>query len=245
MLFKLDGGIEHVLIDEAQDTAPEQWDIVRALTEEFFSGAGPSAPRRPARPRTVFAVGDEKQSIYSFQGARPERLLRGRGRYRPLVDGGRCAVPGVTLATSFRSTEEVLAFVDAAVRRGPSAPAPWSATGRRHPPPHRLRGASAAASTCGRCSRTAAEDRDAWNDPVDQEPPAAARKTPGPRTWPARSGVRSTSGDRGSRLATSRDHRARPRYGDFLVLVRRRDATFEEIIRALKRRACPSPAPTG
>ena len=75
VLFKLDGGIEHVLVDEAQDTAPDQWAIFKALTEEFFSGEG--AARRgdsPRIPRTVFAVGDEKQSIYSFQGARPERL---------------------------------------------------------------------------------------------------------------------------------------------------------------------------
>ena len=63
VLYKLDGGVEHVLIDEAQDTAPDQWDIVEALTGEFYSGAKPG--------RTVFAVGDEKQSIYSFQGARP------------------------------------------------------------------------------------------------------------------------------------------------------------------------------
>ena len=73
VLYKLDGGIDHVLIDEAQDTAPEQWDIVRALTAEFFAGGGLRDPLAP--PRTVFAVGDEKQSIYSFQGARPERLL--------------------------------------------------------------------------------------------------------------------------------------------------------------------------
>src|SRR5699024_2205381 len=38
VLFKLDGGPDHILIDEAQDTSPEQWEIVRALTEEFFAG---------------------------------------------------------------------------------------------------------------------------------------------------------------------------------------------------------------
>jgi ATP-dependent helicase/nuclease subunit A len=66
VLYKLDGGIDHVMIDEAQDTNPEQWEVVRALTEEFFAGEG-------AREgvRTLFVVGDAKQSIYSFQRADP------------------------------------------------------------------------------------------------------------------------------------------------------------------------------
>ncbi|HWX90668.1 MAG TPA: UvrD-helicase domain-containing protein, partial [Rhizomicrobium sp.] len=61
VLYKLDGGIDHLLIDEAQDTSPEQWEIVRKLTEEFFAGAG----RDRAQVRTIFVVGDEKQSIFS------------------------------------------------------------------------------------------------------------------------------------------------------------------------------------
>ena len=64
VLYKLDGGLDHLLLDEVQDTAPQQWRIAHALTEEFFAGAGSRD-----RTRTVFAVGDRKQSIYSFQGA--------------------------------------------------------------------------------------------------------------------------------------------------------------------------------
>jgi ATP-dependent helicase/nuclease subunit A len=67
VLYKLDGGIDHVLIDEAQDTSPEQWEIIQKLTEEFFAGKG----RERDQTRTIFAVGDEKQSIFSFQGADP------------------------------------------------------------------------------------------------------------------------------------------------------------------------------
>ena len=69
VLHKLDARLDHLLIDEAQDTSPEQWLILSALTEEFFAGEG-------ARTgcRTVFAVGDEKQSIFSFQGAAPEKF---------------------------------------------------------------------------------------------------------------------------------------------------------------------------
>ena len=67
VLFRLDGGIDHILVDEAQDTAPRQWDIVERLAEDF--AAGDSA--RPDVQRTIFVVGDKKQSIYSFQGADP------------------------------------------------------------------------------------------------------------------------------------------------------------------------------
>ena len=67
VLFRLDGGIDHILVDEAQDTSPVQWDVIRKLTEEFTSGLG----ARAEDIRTLFVVGDVKQSIYSFQGADP------------------------------------------------------------------------------------------------------------------------------------------------------------------------------
>jgi ATP-dependent helicase/nuclease subunit A len=105
--YKLDQGIDHILVDEAQDTSPAQWEIIRSLTEEFFSGAG-------ARmlDRTIFAVGDEKQSIYSFQGARPERFATERREaQRRAETGGRDFEP-VSLHVSFRSTEDVLTAVD-------------------------------------------------------------------------------------------------------------------------------------
>ena len=70
VLFKLDGGLDHILIDEAQDTNPEQWQIVAALAEEFYAGEGAGD-----RLRTIFAVGDAKQSIYSFQRADPRAFL--------------------------------------------------------------------------------------------------------------------------------------------------------------------------
>ena len=66
VLYKLDGGLDHILVDEAQDTSPVQWQVVRSLAEEFFSGSGAREVTR-----TLFAVGDEKQSIYGFQGAAP------------------------------------------------------------------------------------------------------------------------------------------------------------------------------
>jgi ATP-dependent helicase/nuclease subunit A len=103
VLYKLDGGIDHVLIDEAQDTNPEQWRVIAALTEEFFAGQGASE-----NPRSIFAVGDRKQSIFSFQGAEPEAFLRYEGHYRERAQRFR----SVPLNTSFRSTQAVLEIVD-------------------------------------------------------------------------------------------------------------------------------------
>ena len=112
VLYKLDGGIDHILVDEAQDTAPEQWEIVRALTEEFFSGAGKPTDR--PLERNMFVVGDEKQSIYSFQGARPELLIQEFEFHRDRATGAGLRFERVDLLTSWRSTPQVLAFVDAA-----------------------------------------------------------------------------------------------------------------------------------
>ncbi|MBT8408178.1 MAG: UvrD-helicase domain-containing protein, partial [Alphaproteobacteria bacterium] len=61
VLFRLDGSFDHVLVDEAQDTSPAQWRIIDLLTQDLGSGIGV----RPETRRTVFVVGDKKQSIYS------------------------------------------------------------------------------------------------------------------------------------------------------------------------------------
>jgi ATP-dependent helicase/nuclease subunit A len=108
VLYKLDGGLDHVLIDEAQDTSPEQWAIVTRLTEEFFAGEGVDADARS--PRTIFAVGDEKQSIFSFQGAEPREFEIHRRHFAGRIAQG--AFVDVRLDVSRRSTPEVLRFVD-------------------------------------------------------------------------------------------------------------------------------------
>lgn len=113
VLFKLDGGLDHVLLDEAQDSNPDQWGIVRALTSEFFAGIG----AREA-PRSVFAVGDEKQSIYRFQGADPDGFARERTHYAAAVPDAEQEFRAGTLDVSFRSTAPVLALVDAVFAEG-------------------------------------------------------------------------------------------------------------------------------
>lgn len=107
VLYKLDG-IDHLLIDEAQDTSPEQWAILQALTSEFFVGRGAREVKR-----SVFAVGDPKQSIFSFQGADPAGFVSSRDRYQHLVRSGGETFIAVPLALSYRSTEAVLQAVDA------------------------------------------------------------------------------------------------------------------------------------
>jgi ATP-dependent helicase/nuclease subunit A len=108
VLYKLDGGIDHVLIDEAQDTSPEQWEIVKKLTEEFFSGLG----RERGQVRTIFAVGDEKQSIFSFQGADPGQFDINRRHFAEVIAGAEQQLYEVPLITSRRSAPEILTFVD-------------------------------------------------------------------------------------------------------------------------------------
>ncbi len=107
VLFKLDSGLDHVLLDEAQDSNPNQWGIVKALTAEFFAGTGASEATR-----TIFAVGDRKQSIYAFQGADPRGFDDGRMHFRAAVLASGGVFEDVPLDVSFRSTPAVLALVD-------------------------------------------------------------------------------------------------------------------------------------
>ena len=107
VLYKLDLGIDHILLDEAQDTSPRQWQVITSLVDEFFSGAS----SRPVN-RTVFAVGDEKQSIYSFQGAAPESFAVQKRKYQAQARSSEKEFEDVSLGLSFRSTTDVLGAVD-------------------------------------------------------------------------------------------------------------------------------------
>jgi ATP-dependent helicase/nuclease subunit A len=109
VLFKLDGGLDHILVDEAQDTSPIQWDVIEALATEFFAGTG----ARESAARTLFAVGDEKQSIYGFQGARPELFARLGRTFAKAAQDADLDWRHVPLTLSFRSVAPVLAAVDA------------------------------------------------------------------------------------------------------------------------------------
>ncbi|MBV8836762.1 MAG: UvrD-helicase domain-containing protein, partial [Alphaproteobacteria bacterium] len=96
--YKLDLGIDHVLIDEAQDTSAQQWEIVARLVAEFAVGAG---AREVAR--SIFAVGDEKQSIFSFQGAEPRQFAARRGQFQRLYESAGLEFRRREFKHSFRS----------------------------------------------------------------------------------------------------------------------------------------------
>jgi ATP-dependent helicase/nuclease subunit A len=115
VLFKIDGGIDHILVDEAQDTNPAQWTIIKNLAAEFFAGAG-----RSERLRTLFAVGDEKQSIYSFQGANPVRFGEIGREFRQRANALTLVWHDVPLTLSFRSTRAVLEAVDRIFAKAPA-----------------------------------------------------------------------------------------------------------------------------
>ena len=108
VLFRLDGGIDHILVDEAQDTSPDQWAVIQNLAQEFATGEG----AHPDRQRTIFVVGDKKQSIYSFQGADPEGFDRMRDHFKAELSKVSVDLHDLSLEHSFRSSMAILELVD-------------------------------------------------------------------------------------------------------------------------------------
>ena len=109
VLYRIDGGIDHILVDEAQDTSPRQWDVIEKLADEFSSGAG---AREDDKARTLFVVGDKKQSIYSFQGADPREFDIKRDTFKEKLEAAQLSFQNESLDYSFRSSPAVLRAVD-------------------------------------------------------------------------------------------------------------------------------------
>jgi ATP-dependent helicase/nuclease subunit A len=225
VLFKLDGGLDHILIDEAQDTNPEQWQIVAALAEEFFAGEGARGGIR-----TVFAVGDVKQSIFSFQRADPEAFLRMQAHFEERVNAANQRWQVVPLEVSFRSTEAVLEAVDLIFSR-PEAQDGVALDGAaiRH-----------VAERQGQAGTV-----ELWPPvtPPDDESdegalPVARRAVATPHARLARA-IAAQIGEwlEAGEILAARGRPVRP--GDIMVLVRRRNAFVGELLRALKQRGIP------
>jgi ATP-dependent helicase/nuclease subunit A len=228
VLYKLDGGLSHVLLDEAQDTSPAQWELIRALTKEFTAGAG---QERVQEPRTIFMVGDEKQSIYSFQGADPAQFL---AETQALVARD-AQVAQADMRMSFRSSPEILTFVDTAWNTAPVIDVPFA--------PDRPATADRVVHTAKRWNepgsvelwpvtpKDEAPDVDAWERPVD------ALRLTSPKVKLARAiaaSVRQMISD-GSAVWSGQGQKRAVVPGDILILVReRRGGLFEAIISALK-----------
>jgi ATP-dependent helicase/nuclease subunit A len=222
--FKLDGGIDHILIDEAQDTSPEQWAIIQALTEEFFS--------RESRghPRTLFAVGDEKQSIFSFQGADPREFEINRLHFRRQVGEAGLSFADVPLTTSRRSAPEILAFVD---RLFESDVARAGLTSRGLALEHQAHRATARGGIEFWSVMLPEEDAEIdYYRPVD----VAQRSSPIVRLAESIAGQIQDWIRRGVALP-GRDTPIRP--GDIMILLPRREPFGGEVIRQLKLRNIP------
>lgn len=231
VLYKLDAGIEHLLIDEAQDTSTAQWDIMKALTADFFAGQ----TRSPAA-RSVFAVGDPKQSIYSFQGASPAAFEETKFHFQRQIaalaeaeGSDRRELKAISLNVSFRSAPLVLDCVDGVFQdkraKGVEEPKTSHQSVRLKAPAH-----VELWPVLGKSDKT---DPDTWALPVDEPDEAAPvvrlanRIANEVARWLAP----------GSPERIEEDGRLRPlRAGDIMVLVRRRSVLFERIIRALKER---------
>ena len=218
VLFRLDGGLDHILVDEAQDTSPAQWKVIEHLAQEFSSGVG----ARDDVQRTIFVVGDKKQSIYSFQGADPREFDRMQKHFKQRF--GDIGAPFISLGLehSFRSSDAILRFVDQSV----------SISEMTHLAFHD--------QFPGRVDLwpvvpvTPKPTKEHWYDPVDivgedHQEVILARKVATFMASQIGKGALPLAGG-GQRLIQA---------SDFLILVRRRSNLFQEIIRACKKLDLP------
>ncbi|MBA5776991.1 double-strand break repair helicase AddA [Stappia sp. F7233] len=216
--YKLDRGLDHILVDEAQDTSPRQWEVIRALAEEFFAGDG---ARDTAR--TIFAVGDEKQSIYSFQGAVPAHFARMRRHFQQQAAKAATSFEAVDLTLSFRSTPDVLGavdkvFADPSARKGLSqdGDAPVHEAIRRNDP--------GLVEIWPLEAEEEVEASDDWTAPIDRVSASS------PMMRVARRIAQAVDEWCTSGAATA---------GDVLVLVRKRGPFVEALTREMKRLGVP------
>jgi len=232
VLYKLDGGLDHVLLDEAQDSNPEQWGIAGALTAEFTAGEG-----RNEAPRTLFAVGDVKQSIFGFQGADATGLPRAASAFE-----GRAVAAGldfrrVELNVSFRSAPPVLALVDSVFAEGAAREGvvPEGEVLRHNPD---RADAAGCVELWPLLAAGEAEEAPAWDVPEtpmgETGPDARLARALARRIRDMIAAERLPARHEGDPAQGEAEGGRRIRAGDILVLVRRRDAFVAALVRALK-----------
>jgi ATP-dependent helicase/nuclease subunit A len=244
ILYKLDGGLDHILVDEAQDTNPEQWQVIKTLAEEFFTGDvarknkrldqitssqknsahGSSEPTEI--PRTIFAVGDVKQSIYSFQRADPKEFVETREHFTLLAQQAGTAFENVSLGTSFRSTAAVLSLVDEVFNDDDSRHALSFSNEMILHRPHRT-GEAGLVEIWPTVAQVDVEAKEDWAPPVIQKPAfspemrLATKIAQQIKNWIETKDILISKG----RAVTP---------GDILILVRRRTKFDDYMISALK-----------
>lgn len=225
--YKLDRGLSHILVDEAQDTSPAQWRVVDALSEAFFHDADPDTRAGGRATRTLFAVGDEKQSIYSFQGAAPDAFDHQRRRFERQARHALLPWENITLNLSFRSANDVLSAVDKVF----SSPEMANSVSKTGVDPHQAYRADAPGEVrlWPLISEGDTETADDWLLPVDR--PAGALEQLADRI----------ASDIAAAVQNKRplaDGRP-PRAGDFLILLKKRGQMMGLVNKALKKAGVP------
>ncbi len=231
VLYRLDGGIDHILVDEAQDTSPVQWDVIERLAREFTSGEG----AKTDKTRTIFVVGDKKQSIYSFQGADPREFDRMREDFADRLKQAPKPLQVLDLAFSFRSAATILSLVDAVFVGREDA-----GFGGREPHHAYKSDMPGRVDLWPVVPKSESPEKREWSDPVDQLSQSDERvqlaKAIAARIKDMITGTERIPVEKGH----SGQYGMRPiRPGDFLILVQRRSELFHEIIRACKDEGLP------
>lgn len=231
VLYRLDGGIDHILVDEAQDTSPVQWQVIERLAQEFTSGEGARADVQ----RTIFVVGDKKQSIYSFQGADPSEFDRMRDEFAQRLSQTEAPLSSMVLEHSFRSAEPILRLVDNTFEHAGASG--FSADQKHRAFKDRMPGR---VDLWPLVESVKDETDGAWFEPLDRQATTHHSVILAKRiarfireTIEAQTPLPIEKGFSG-------EYEARPVHaGDFLILVRSRSRLFKEIIRACKQEALP------
>ncbi len=225
VLYRLDGGIDHILVDEAQDTSPDQWRVIELLAQEFTSGLG----ARQDVARTIFVVGDKKQSIYSFQGADPREFDRMHREFaQKLAEAGKGLVSS-ELQFSFRSADPILRLVDETFSSRQSSGFP---AGNRH---RAFKDQMPGRVDLWPVIDPVTQDKDGeWHDPVDRVSQDHHHKQMAHRIATQIKTMLDTATIPREIGNTGQYEMGKVRPGDILILVQRRSALFSEIIRACK-----------
>ncbi|MBT7634098.1 MAG: double-strand break repair helicase AddA [Rhodospirillaceae bacterium] len=235
VLYKLDGGLDHILIDEAQDTNPEQWQVVRTLADEFFTGDGAYEDGDDSlmgTPRTLFAVGDVKQSIYSFQRADPAAFQAMRNHFAARVGAAKRRWHPVELALSFRSTPAVLEAVNAIFAD------PEASDGLIFADNEAVRHIPNRATDAGLVEIWPTEQPETVEEQPAWAPPTEQRYQDSPVARLARRIAKQVEEWlQQKEMLVAQGRPIGP--GDILILVQRRANFVEAMVRALKRRGIP------
>ncbi len=226
VLYRLDGGIDHILVDEAQDTSPDQWKVIELLAEEYTAGIGAQTDR----PRTLFVVGDKKQSIYSFQGADIAAFDEKHRLFQQKFRDADQQFQNMELLHSFRSAPAILSLVDETFAHG-------FQTALGDGPYHIAfnTGLAGRVDLWPLIAPTKTDEDENWDDPIDLVSETHHASQLANRVADE---IRAMI-DSGTHIPDEKGNPRPVHAGDFLILVQRRSVLFSEIIRACKAARLP------